>query len=137
MRLVSLICACAALVVANAYAAIGPPVIIESYALEHCPRDAITTPDLTSCAQNRVLASDRKINTVARKIFFKISTPYRAVFARAERSWLFYRRISCSVEVSHTVGGSAQPIRYADCELARNRAHLLDLRRLYAVVEEH
>jgi uncharacterized protein YecT (DUF1311 family) len=121
MRFVSL----AALLVTVAAA---PPVIREPFTPLRCPAHAVTTVELTACAEQGVLKSDRAIDTRAKRIFALLrSQPARGSFVRGEQAWLRYRRASCAAESSVYAGGSAQPLVFATCERRRNATHLGDL----------
>src|SRR5690349_6054876 len=92
-------------------AAIAPPVIQEPFKALPCPLHPDTTIDVIGCQEHRVLRTDRAINTRVATIFRLLRTDAaRSTFVAGERSWLQYRRQSCSVEASKFAGGSEQPV---------------------------
>jgi len=111
-----------------AAAAVAPPVIHEPFTPLPCPLHPDTTIDVIGCQEHRVLRTDRTIDTQVRTIFQLLrSDNRRATFVAGERSWLQYRRASCSTEASHFAGGSAHAVALLSCTLQRNRSHLADL----------
>lgn len=109
-------------------AAIAPPVIHEPFKALPCPLHPDTTIDVIGCQEHRVLRTDRAINTQVATIFRLLRTDAaRSTFVAGERSWLQYRRQSCSVEASKFAGGSEQPVALLTCTLQRNTSHLADL----------
>jgi uncharacterized protein YecT (DUF1311 family) len=109
-------------------AAIAPPVIHEPFTALPCPLHPDTTIDVIGCQEHRVLRTDHAIDTGARDIFRLLRTENRrSTFVSGERSWLQYRRQSCSVEASHFAGGSEHAVALLSCSLQRNKAHLADL----------
>lgn len=111
-----------------AAAAIAPPVIHEPFTALPCPLHPDTTIDVIGCQEHRVLRTDRAIDTQAGAIFHLLRTDgRRSTFVAGERSWLQYRRRSCSTEASHFAGGSAHAVALLSCTLQRNTSHLSDL----------
>jgi len=111
-----------------AAAAIAPPVIHEPFKALPCPLHPDTTVDVVGCQEHRVLRTDRAIDRRARAIFRLLRTDNaRSTFVAGERSWLQFRRRSCSAEASHVATGSAHAVALLTCELQRNRSHLADL----------
>ena len=110
-------------------AAIAPPVIHEPFKALPCPLHPDTTIDVIGCQEHRVLKTDGAINGQVGAIFRLLRTEgQRSTFVAAERSWLQYRRQSCSVEASKYAGGSEQPVALLTCTLQRNTSHLADLK---------
>lgn len=116
-------------------AGLKPPVIHETFTPLPCPKHAATTLDLEGCAEQQILASDRKINAKARTIFFKLAPRERAGFVRSEHEWLAYRRDSCAAEASKYAGGTLAPVIDAQCQVARNKTHLEDLSELLKTLQ--
>ena len=82
-------------------AAIAPPVIHEPFTALPCPLHPDTTIDVIGCQEHRVLRTDRAINVQVGTIFRMLRVEsMRASFVAGERSWLQYRRQSCSAEAS-------------------------------------
>jgi len=105
-----------------------PPVIRESFTVLPCPAHPVSTVDLEGCAERALLRSNRAINARAKTNFGLLrSKAARTTFIRGERSWLEYRRSSCSAQASVYSGGSAQPLAFLQCEVNRNRTHLAEL----------
>jgi len=103
-------------------AAIAPPVIHEPFRALPCPLHPDTTIDVIGCQEHRVLRTDRAIDGQVGAIFRLLRTEgQRSTFVAAERSWLQYRRQSCSVEAS-------KPVALLTCTLQRNTSHLADLK---------
>ena len=109
-------------------AAIAPPVIHEPFTALPCPLHPDTTIDVIGCQEHRVLRTDRAINLQGAAILRALRTDgARSAFVAGERSWLQYRRQSCSAEASKLAGGSAHAVALLSCDLQRNTAHLADL----------
>jgi len=109
-------------------AAIAPPVIHEPFTALPCPLHPDTTIDVIGCQEHRVLRGDRAIDAQVKTIFRLLRTDSaRTTFVAAERSWLQYRRQSCSAEASKFAGGSLHPVALLSCEVQRNKSHLADL----------
>jgi uncharacterized protein YecT (DUF1311 family) len=118
--------------------AISPPVIHEPFKALPCPLHPDTTIEVVACQEHRVLRTDRQIDTQVRSIFRLLrSDSEREMFVSGERSWLQYRRQSCSVEASKHAGGSARPVVLLSCEVRRNKSHLADLKAMRATLAEH
>ncbi len=116
------------LVLLVAAAAIAPPVIHEPFTALPCPLHPDTTIDVIGCQEHRVLRGDRAIDAQVKTIFRLLRAERaRATFVGAERSWLQYRRQSCSTEASKFSGGSLHPVALLSCEVQRNTSHLADL----------
>ncbi len=119
-------------------AAIAPPVIHEPFSALPCPLHPDTTIDVIGCQEHRVLRTDRAINGQVGAIFRGLRMEsQRSTFVAAERSWLQYRRQSCSVEASKYAGGSEQPVALLTCTLQRNTSHLADLKTLRKTFAQH
>jgi uncharacterized protein YecT (DUF1311 family) len=111
--------------------AIAPPVIHEPFTALPCPLHPDTTIDVIGCQEYRVLRTDRAINSQVKTIFGLLRTDgARSAFVAGERSWLQYRRQSCSAEASRFAGGSAHAVALLSCDLRRNTTHIADLTEL-------
>ena len=109
-------------------AAIAPPVIHEPFTALPCPLHPDTTIDILGCQEHRLLRSDRAIDAQVKAIFRLLRTESaRSTFVTGERSWLQYRRRSCSAEASKFAGGSLHGVALLGCEIERNKSHLADL----------
>jgi uncharacterized protein YecT (DUF1311 family) len=123
---------------AVAAAASGPPVIKEPFTVLPCPAKPKTTLDLEGCAENALLASDKKIDAQVKAIWNQLSSTHaRASFASGEQSWLAYRRSNCTAEASRYSGGSLEPVAFAQCEVARNKTHLAELGSMLRTLHSH
>ena len=109
-------------------AAIAPPVIHEPFTAFPCPLHPDTTVDVIGCQEHRVLRTDRAIDVQVATIFRVLRVASRrSSFVAGERSWLQYRRQSCSAEASHVADGKAHAVALLTCTLRRNTSHLADL----------
>lgn len=110
---------------------IPPPVIRETFTPLPCPSDPAarqTTSGSLACLQHRILRTDARINRRVKAIFGKLhDEAAKRRFALAERSWLTYRRTSCTSVADVLRGGSAQPVLFARCVVDRNVEHLKSL----------
>jgi uncharacterized protein YecT (DUF1311 family) len=113
---------------AGAGGALAPPVIHEPFTPLPCPMHPASTIEIEGCQEHALLRSDRAVNARTRTIFYLLgSHSARAAFVRGETSWLNYRRGSCEAQASRYAGGTAEPVEFAACELARNHVHLGEL----------
>jgi uncharacterized protein YecT (DUF1311 family) len=116
-------------------AAIAPPVIHEPFRAATCPLHPDTTSEVIACQEHRVLRTDRAIDGQVGTIFRLLHrASRRATFAAAERSWLSYRRQSCSAEAELLAGGSDHSVTLLACTLQRNTSHLADLKAMRAAL---
>lgn len=111
-------------------AAPTPPVIRETFTQLACPKHALSTIAVEGCTEKSILASDERINDLVRTIFYSLGRSSRATFVQGERSWLRYRRSSCTTAASLYTGGSIQPVFFGECLASVNATHLKDLGRL-------
>ena len=119
-------------------AAIAPPVIHEPFTPLPCPLHPDTTTDVIGCQEHRVLRTDRAIDARVAQIVRLLPTENaRSTFAAAERSWLRYRRQSCSAEAADVANGSAHAVALLTCSLHRNGTHLADLTALRQALSRH
>jgi uncharacterized protein YecT (DUF1311 family) len=130
----SMLCACTLFLllwVPVVSAASGPPVISESFTKLPCPANPKSTVDYEGCLEQKLLRSDRAINTQAAQIFQLLgSVSARAAFGFGERAWLTYRRRSCTAESSIYAGGTAKPLAFLRCSVNRNSTHQTELAEL-------
>jgi uncharacterized protein YecT (DUF1311 family) len=115
--------------IAVAVLAIGlkPPVIHEAFTPLGCPKHPTSTLDYEGCAEQQILATDKKIDAKARAIFFELVPRERAGFVRGERAWLAYRKDSCAAEASKYAGGTLVGVIDAQCQAGRSKTHLGEL----------
>ena len=118
--------------------AVAPPVIHEPFKAATCPLHPDTTIEVIACQEHRVLRTDRAINEQVGSIFRLLRTDHgRTTFVAAERSWLHYRRQSCSVEASKLTGRAEHPVALLTCTLERNTSHLADLTEMRKTLVQH
>jgi uncharacterized protein YecT (DUF1311 family) len=104
-------------------------VISEGFTLLPCPPEPKSTLDFEGCAEHKIVRSDRAINELVGVIFSRhLSAAGRRRFVPSERAWLTYRRSVCASRADIYEGGSAAGIVFAECVVAKNSAHLKDLR---------
>jgi uncharacterized protein YecT (DUF1311 family) len=112
----------------------GAPIIRESFTPLACPADPAarqTTLGAEGCTEARILRTDAALNRRIETIFHLLpDRTAKAKFISAESAWLVYRKKACTNVADKYRGGSAQPVLFADCVVARNRAHLGELRAL-------
>lgn len=104
-----------------------PPVVREVFTPLACPKHPISTIAIEGCTEKSILATDRRINVLVRRIFFSLAPSARGTFVRSERSWLSYRHGSCVTAASLYAGGSIQAVFFGSCVASRNATHLKDL----------
>jgi uncharacterized protein YecT (DUF1311 family) len=92
-----------------------------------CPRKPVTTLDMEGCAERDIVKTDAAIDAQARAVFSLLTSRGRRAFVSAERSWLAYRKASCTVEASKYEGGSLEPVIFGLCVVKKNRSHLGEL----------
>ena len=115
----------------------APPVIREPFTALPCPRHPLSNFDQKACAGQALLRSDRAINGLARTIFYRLQTrAARVAFVSGERAWLRYRRASCSAEASVFRGGTAEGLVLLQCQIRRNKRHLVDLAQMKQALRE-
>jgi uncharacterized protein YecT (DUF1311 family) len=132
------ILACCASTALAGGAAAGPPVIHEPFTVLPCPAHPKTTLDLEGCAEKAILKSDKAIDARVKSIWgVLVAGKARTSFAAGEKSWLAYRRSSCSAEASKYAGGTLEPVAFANCEVARNKTHLADLASMLVTLRQH
>jgi uncharacterized protein YecT (DUF1311 family) len=106
-------------------------VIGEGFTSLTCPAGRAarqTTLGAEGCLERAVLRTDHQINQRTRAIFGLLADrAAKSRFIAGQMAWRSYRRKECESEADIYRGGSAKPVAFADCELARNRAHLREL----------
>jgi uncharacterized protein YecT (DUF1311 family) len=109
---------------------LAPPVIAERFTPLPCPRGraARTTVGAEGCLGKEILRTDAEIDARARTMFRSLPDAIaKRKLVAAERSWLVYRDARCRSVSDVYRGGTAEPVLYADCVVARNRDHLREL----------
>ena len=108
----------------------GAPVIHEKFTVLACPSKPRTTVQLEGCAEHKVIAADRALNSLNAKVFAKLSRSGRTTFTTANAAWVSYRDAACTAQASIYSGGSLQPVIYASCLAAIDGSHATELRRI-------
>ena len=114
----------------SAAATQGAPVIHEKFTVLACPAKPRTTVQLEGCAEHRVIAADRRVDTLNARVFAKLGHSARATFGRAHADWVAYRDAACVAQASIYSGGSLQPVVYASCLASIDGSHVSELRRM-------
>jgi uncharacterized protein YecT (DUF1311 family) len=134
-RILAAACGAAALALsiiapASAGAASSPsaPVIHEQFTLLPCPQKPTTTVQIEGCAEHKIIAADKTIDTLNTKIFAKLGKAGRAAFIQTNTDWVKYRDEACTTEASIYSGGSIQPVAYANCLLSIDGSHVTELK---------
>lgn len=123
-------------VLAPAAAAVtSAPVIHESFTRLACPSKPRTTLQIEGCAEHRVLALDRTIDSLNARVFATLSRSGRAVFVRANTAWVSYRNGECTAQASIYRGGSIQPVAYVNCLVSIDGSHVSELKAMLTALE--
>jgi uncharacterized protein YecT (DUF1311 family) len=107
------------------------PVIEEAFAVLPCPdpKSPGTTLEMQGCAQREILASDKKIDAVAKAIFGRLrGDAARRRFVKAQRAWLAFRTADCASVADKYQGGSLASVTRLQCVVERNVQHLKEIR---------
>jgi uncharacterized protein YecT (DUF1311 family) len=112
-------------------AALQAPVIREPFTPLSCtgkPNDRDTLQQ-EGCAEQQILRTDTRINTLASSVFGRLHDRAAKVrFIAAQHAWLSYRRADCLSLSDVFEGGSQAPVLDAQCEADRNAQRIKDLR---------
>jgi uncharacterized protein YecT (DUF1311 family) len=93
---------------------------------------------MEGCAEQQILALDASINSADRTIWkLRATASARSDFAAGIRSWIAYRRADCLSVSNEFQGGTESGVVFAQCEVARNRVRLHDLRALEKDLQRH
>lgn len=111
------------------------PVIHESFTPLACPSKPRTTLQIEGCAEHRVIAIDRTIDSLNAKAFAKLHRSGRAAFTAASTAWFGYRDENCTAQASIYSGGTIQPVAYADCLVSIDTSHVRELRAMLTALE--
>jgi uncharacterized protein YecT (DUF1311 family) len=80
------------------------------------------------CAEQAILNSDKKIDTLNALIFAKLEdNAARRDFTAGHNAWVKYRRAYCLSESDVFQGGTEATVLAADCEADLNTEHIKDL----------
>jgi uncharacterized protein YecT (DUF1311 family) len=108
--------------------ALSPPVIHESFTLLPCPRHPQSTLALEGCAEQRIVATDHRIDAVAATIFKRLfDDDARRRFITAQSAWLAYRSADCTSRSDQYEGGTLAGLLAAQCTGDRSAQRLKEL----------
>ena len=115
----------------------SPPVIHESFTAMPCPKEPISTLDMEGCIEHKLLATDRKIDRLDKKLFESLrGAGAQRHFVAGHRAWLTYRRTDCEGIWERAEEGTIYPLLAGNCEVARNQQRIADLREAIAYPEK-
>jgi uncharacterized protein YecT (DUF1311 family) len=101
------------------------PVLKENFTLLSCNEN--TTIGLEGCAEHRIIALDKRINTLRRGIFHLLNNQAGRDFILAENDWFTYRHAMCSSESDVNAGGSLEPVDFGRCLVRLDAQHVSEL----------
>jgi uncharacterized protein YecT (DUF1311 family) len=107
------------------------PVIHEAFTVLPCPdpKNPDTTLEMQGCAQREIVASDAKIDAVAKTIFGRLrGDAQRRRFVKAQRAWFTFRNADCASVSDKYAGGSLAGVTLLQCDAERNVQHLKEIR---------
>lgn len=113
-------------------AKLSPPLIRESFTPLPCTGkpNSRTTVQQEGCAEHQILATDSRINALAKSIFSRLRDALaQRRFIAAARAWLNYRHADCLSLSDVDEGGSQAPVTDAQCTASRNGQRIKDLRK--------
>jgi uncharacterized protein YecT (DUF1311 family) len=118
-------------------AKLSPPVIHEPFTPLPCTGAPghRTTLEMEGCVEQRILASDGKIDALNVAIFGRLfDAAARRRFIAGHNAWLTYRRAYCLSASDVFEGGTAAGVVYADCVAGVNSEHVKDLKAFRAAL---
>jgi uncharacterized protein YecT (DUF1311 family) len=101
------------------------PVLKEKFTLLSCNKN--TTIGLEGCAEHRIVALDRRINTLRHDVFHFLNPQTGRDFILAENDWYHYRQAMCTSESDVNAGGSLGPVDFAQCLVRLDAQHVSEL----------
>lgn len=101
--------------------------IKESFTPLRCTH-AGTTLSEEGCAEQAILASDRRIDKLNAAIFQKLDPVGRKDFVAGHDAWFAYRKAYCASESDAYRGGTEAAVVAARCAVNLNAAHVKDLK---------
>jgi len=112
-------------VVRTASSTLVLPVLKEKFTLLPCSKS--TTIGLEGCAEHRIIALDKRINTLRHDVFHLLNRQTGRVFILAENDWFAYRQAMCASESDVNAGGSLEPVDFAQCLVRLDAQHVGEL----------
>ncbi len=98
--------------------------------------DGATQAELTSCAEARRAAADKRLNEAYAQVVARLAGPddqrQRDALREAERTWIGFRDAECRFEEAGSYGGSIHPMELADCAAGLSDARATTLARMAA-----
>jgi len=117
---------------APAHAAkLSPPVVHEPFTPLPCSGAPghRSTLQMEGCAEQQILASDKKIDALNQEIFGKLfDAAARRRFIAGYNAWFAYRRAYCLSASDVFEGGTEAAVVDADCTAAVNSQHVKNLK---------
>lgn len=101
------------------------PVLKENFTLLSCNKN--TTIGMEGCAEHRIIALDKRINTLRHNVFHLLDHPSGRDFIIAENDWFTYRQAMCTSESDVNAGGSLEPVDFAQCLVRLDAQHVSEL----------
>ena len=108
----------------------SPPVIHESFTPLPCTGKPATrtTLEQEGCAEQQILATDKKINSLSAAIFKRLlDDAARRRFNAGARAWLAFRKADCLSQSDLFEGGTEAGVVDADCTAERNSDRVKEL----------
>ena len=121
-------------------AKLSPPVIHEPFTPLPCSGAPghRSTLQMEGCAEQQILASDKKIDALNQQIFGKLfDAAARRRFIAGHNAWFAYRRAYCLSASDVFEGGTEAAVVDADCTAAVNSQHVKDLKGFLADFGPH
>jgi uncharacterized protein YecT (DUF1311 family) len=121
-------------------AKLSPPVIREKFTPLGCTgtQKNRTTLQQEGCAEQQILSSDKKINSLNGSIFARLQNDAaRRDFIAGHRSWLAYRHSYCLSVSDVFQGGTEAGVLDAVCEAGVNADHVSELKDFLSDVREN
>jgi uncharacterized protein YecT (DUF1311 family) len=88
-----------------------------------------STLQMEGCAEQQILASDKKIDALNQEIFGKLfDAAARRRFIAGHNAWFAYRRAYCVSASDVFEGGTEAAVVDADCTASVNSQHVTDLK---------
>ena len=121
-------------------AKLSPPVIHEPFTPLPCSGAPghRSTLQMEGCAEQQILASDKRIDALNQEIFGKLfDAAARRRFIAGHNAWFAYRRAYCLSSSDVFEGGTEAAVVDADCTAAVNSQHVKDLKGFLADFGPH
>jgi uncharacterized protein YecT (DUF1311 family) len=101
------------------------PVLREKFTLLSCNEN--TTIGMEGCAEHRIIALDKRINTLRHDVFRLLDHQAGRDFILAENDWFTYRQAMCASESDVNAGGSLESVDFAQCLVRLDAQHVSEL----------